>query len=81
MTMTIEICNKYRVCYADGEKALFHCWSQVSDIVIIKDTGEELGTNTYAIVELEDGTITRVKPEKIKFCDNYAQQYNYEKRN
>ncbi len=48
-----------RICKVDGEPAFFHRWVQDDRIV----------TQTFALVELLDGSVKKVAPEKVRFCD------------
>lgn len=52
---------------------LFHCWSQVSEIVppSVMVGGHSGGViaDTFGIVEDGDGRVHRVRPEKIRFTD------------
>lgn len=45
-----------RVCVVEGDTALFHRWTDV--------LGE-----TFAIVEYQDGSVGKVKPELVTFLD------------
>ena len=62
-----------RPCLVEKEAGefLFHCWSHVSEIVppALTINGHKGGviSETFAIVESEDGRIIRVRPEKIRF--------------
>lgn len=69
-----------RPCYVTDKKAMFHCWSHVGRVssppLLVCDFNPIYGGNdgdvtfeTYGIVEFEDGTITRVLPEYIRFAD------------
>lgn len=40
----------------------------------------KLVTNLYAIVEFEDGSIAEVEPESVRFCDDMANNYDFEER-
>lgn len=68
--------NELRRCEVKNETGefLFHCWSQVSEIVppALTVGGHNGGViaDTFAIVEAEDGHITRVRPEKIRFLSD-----------
>ena len=71
---TITVCPERRQCYASGRKAMFHRWVNVAYPV-----GESLGISgppagqmeyTMALVELEDGRVTRVDPKNIRFLDS-----------
>lgn len=67
--------KKQRTCEVEGKDGLFlfHCWSQVSEIVppslMIGGHSGGVFSNTYGIVEDEDGQVHRVQPEKIRFTD------------
>ena len=50
--------SEYRPCYVKGDRALFQRWV------------EEERRNTYGIVEFENGEISLVAPEYIKFADS-----------
>lgn len=63
-----------RPCYILGNdksktKALFHCWTTV-------DYGMH-GTKTAAIVELEDGSVTLIHPQSIKFVSGIFNEYSW----
>lgn len=47
---------------AQKKKALFHCWQH---------------SETYGIVELEDGTIKEVSPQLIRFLYNPFKDYDW----
>lgn len=65
-----------RPCYILGHdkskiKALFHCWTEI-------DYG--YGTHnikTAAIVELEDGSVTLIHPQSIKFVSGIFNEYSW----
>ena len=65
--------SNLRACHVEKETGefLFHCWSHVSEIVppALTINGHKGGviSETFAIVEAEDGRIIRVRPEKIRF--------------
>lgn len=81
---TVE--TKLRPCYIIGNdsktKALFHCWSFHSDIyapsVMIGGHGGGVVARTGAIVELEDGSVTVVHPESIRFVPGIFDEYGWE---
>ncbi len=62
-----------RSCEVDGRKALFHKWTEVSQIIPPSPMigGHEGGIvrSALGIVEYEDGTVGTVYPERIKFTD------------
>lgn len=55
-----------------NEKALFHCWSHRSEAGIMGQN-----SSTFAIVELEDGTVHEVEPWNIRFADNVMNEYAF----
>lgn len=61
----------YRPCIVDGMKATFHRWADKSWIVPPSPMvgGHQGGVvhGTYAIIELKDGTVREVEPEKVCF--------------
>ncbi len=68
--------SELRPCFVQGVegkevKHLFHCWSQVSEIVppsnLVGGHNGGVVAETFAIVEAKDGRIIRVRPEKIRF--------------
>lgn len=68
---SIEI--KRRPCYVEGQKAMFHCWSQESHVVgpSLLVGGHSGGTvsGVLGIVEFENGGVSKVYPEHIQFAD------------
>lgn len=56
--------TEQRVCEVHGEYGYFHLWEQSPDC-------------TYGLVEFSDGTIRRIEPTKIRFCDEYVQALRY----
>lgn len=81
--------TKLRPCYVVGNdseaKALFHCWSYHSDIyapsVMIGGHGGGVVARTGAVVELEDGSVTVVRPESIRFVPWIFDEYGWDGRN
>lgn len=75
----LEITESLRPCIADGRKAIFHRWCDISEIVppslMVGGHGGGVIQDTFAIVEYEDGSIGRIAPEKIKFSDNLFEKY------
>ena len=81
----IKISHELRPCMVaickggNEQRALFHCWNQWSDVVgesILKG-GHKGGqvSETYGIVEFEDGTVKNVYPQLIRFLDNPFDEY------
>lgn len=75
MAAFLEI--ELRPCYIlghnnPGTKALFHCWTTI-------DYGMNYmhGIKTAAIVELEDGSITLIHPQSIKFISGVFNEYSW----
>lgn len=71
----------------DGiDKGLFHAWSHVSQIVppSLLQGGHNGGvvSETFGIVELENGEIARYTPIRIRFLDSDAKfkEYCWERR-
>ena len=66
----------------DERKALFHCWNQWSDVVgeSILEGGHKGGqvSETYGIVEFDDGIVQSVCPQLIRFLDNPFVEYMWE---
>lgn len=71
-----------RLCTVRGEKAMFHCWEQVS-ITAPKTSSDDKqsGITRYslAIVEFANGRIERVTPEELIFLDSQKQMQRAEK--
>ena len=66
-----------RPCYILGHdrskiKALFHCWTTID-----YGTNGMHGTKTAAIVELEDGSVTLIHPQSIKFVSGIFNEYSW----
>ena len=67
-----------RPCYILGHdkskiiKALFHCWTTID-----YGTNGMHGTKTAAIVELEDGSVTLIHPQAIKFVSGIFNEYSW----
>lgn len=68
------VCREYRPCLVNGKKALFHQWMNMAYTIgeSIAVGGPPAGQIEYtvALVEMEDGKITRAKPECIRFMDS-----------
>lgn len=69
--------TELRPCYILGHdkskiKALFHCWTTIDYGI----NGMH-GTKTAAIVELEDGSVTLIHPQAIKFVSGIFNEYSW----
>lgn len=62
-------------------KALFHCWNHRSELVGESPLrgGHPAGqiSETFAIVEYDDGTIHEVELQNIRFVDNLMSKYAF----
>lgn len=75
--MKIEV--ELRPCKVNGKKALFHTWSNKSQIV---DPSPLMGGHnggvlkyTVGIIEFENGTVEECLPNVIQFLDNKLNNY------
>lgn len=72
----LEITESLRRCTADGRKAIFHRWRDVSQIVppspMMGGHGGGVVRDTFAIVEYEDGSIWSIAPERTKQFQRYV---------
>ena len=71
--------TKLRPCLVNGKKALFHTWSNKSQIV---EPSPMIGGHyggvleyTVGIIEYEDGQVCECMPSQIKFIDSKMEQY------
>lgn len=66
--------DNYRLCKADGQLGYFHGWEHYQDVIPPSPMmGGHLGgqiSRLMAIVEYPDGTIHRVWPKSIVFCND-----------
>ena len=74
--------RKYRVKESEKNiKALFHCWNHKSELVGESPCygGHPAGqiSQTFGIVEYEDGTIHEAEPTQIRFVDNAMSEYAF----
>lgn len=78
----ITIQNELRPCWYRQERALFHCWEQLSQVIAPSPMvgGHPGGTESavLAIIEFKDGSIAEVQPSEIMFCDNKHREYAFE---
>lgn len=77
--MKIEV--ELRPCKVNGKKALFHTWSNKSEIV---DPSPLMGGHnggvlkwTVGIIEFENGTVGEYLPNSIQFLDNKLNDYSF----
>lgn len=77
--MKIEV--ELRPCKVNGKKALFHTWSNKSEIV---DPSPLMGGHnggvlkwTVGIIEFENGTVGECLPNSIQFLDNKLNDYSF----
>ena len=78
---TVEIIR--RPCYVQGTRAMFHCWTQESQVIApsILVGGHSGGTvaGVLGIVEFENGEVSKVYPEHIRFADGGGfEQYAFD---
>lgn len=82
----IQIETKLRPCYISikkgkKEKALFHCWNFMSNVIepSLMIGGHPGGTIAYTtgIVELEDGRVLEVMPTNITFVEGIFKDYSW----
>lgn len=62
-------------------KALFQCWGYRSELY---DASPMIGSHpggqvseTFAIVEYEDGTVHEIEPHNLRFVDNLMNEYAF----
>lgn len=60
----IKVTVDQRICEVHGEYGYFHLWETTPDC-------------TYGLVEFDDGTIRRVGPTNIRFCDENNRALRY----
>lgn len=72
----LEVTESLRRCEVDGKAALFHRWCDISEIVppsvMVGGHGGGVVQDTFGIVEYLDGSVARVKPERIVFVTESA---------
>ena len=72
---------KLRPCFIgkDNRKALFHCWEHFSEVIAPSPMvgGHPGGTLSFVrgVVEFEDGHVSTIAPENIKFVDIASEEY------
>ena len=79
LSSEIKITYELRPCFVNHKKALFHKWSNNSELLLPSPMegghGGGISTWTLGIVEFEDGSVGRCSPGDIKFADNAINQY------
>lgn len=72
----MKIKYELRQCLVDGDRALFHGWGFEMKFVS-NGLNQPYGNHSVSIgiVEYEDGSISTVNPNRIKFIDNKHEQY------
>ena len=77
--MEIKVCGEYRPCLVAGRKALFHRWADRAELRAPSALGTPGGQlcQLFGIVEYEDGQVSEVYPNKIRFLDNKLAEYNF----
>lgn len=66
----------------EEKRALFHCWWNWSNVIgpSLLQGGHSGGqvSETYGIVEFEDGSVENVYPTLVRFLDNPFDEYEWE---
>lgn len=69
----IHIKDETRPCFYKGKRAMFHRWAElrqaIAESLMIGGHPAGIIAVTFAIIELEDGTVMEVSPHDIKFAD------------
>ena len=78
---TITMKSELRPCIVNGQKALFHCWEQYSQIVppspMRGGHGGGVTAQVVGIIEIEDGKVLRAFPSEIQFTDGkFKEEYH-----
>lgn len=77
----IKVVAELRPCVygCEHRKALFHRWLECGEFIppsgFRNDQRGVFVLRTFAILELEDGTVIRCAPEDIKFTDSMFDEY------
>ena len=63
-----------RSCEYKGQPATFHRWVEVRKCIsrgltVLNDHPGGIIADTFALIEMQDGTVCRVTPESIRFTD------------
>ena len=78
--MKIEF--ELRPCLIKGKRAWFHRWNEVRQVVppsnMVSGHCGGVVSQTFAIVELEDGTVKECYPYEIKFLDEKYKEFLFE---
>lgn len=77
----MKIEAELRPCLVNDKRALFHKWSDKSQIVepSLMMGGHQGGVLKYTvgIIECEDGQVCECMPSQIKFIDSKMEQYHF----
>lgn len=79
--MNLKIDMNLRPCKVNDKKALFHRWNEVRQVVppsnLIGGHNGGLISQTFGIVEFEDGTVKECYPNEIKFLDKIHEEFYF----
>lgn len=71
--------TELRPCMVGDKKALFHTWNHYSEIVppsvMVGGHSGGVVSDTYAIVEYEDGSVSRCEVGEVRFLDCKIKEY------
>ena len=71
-----------RPCFVNGEKALFHRWEEIKEVVApsVMVGGHDGGEIQYILanVEYEDGQVAEVTPKEIRFVPGIMRNYAFQ---
>lgn len=81
LSSVISVQKELRPCMVKKRKALFHRWSDKSEIVspspMIGGHSGGVIRLTVGIVEYEDGVVTECYPYEIRFLDSKHREYSF----
>lgn len=82
LKLELEIKGLLRPCIVNGEKALFHRWSDKAEVIppspmIGGHPGGQLA-QTVAIIEYDDGSVHEAYPSEVRFLDTASQMQEFE---
>lgn len=71
--------TELRPCMVGDKKALFHTWNHYSEIVppspMVGGHSGGVLSDTYAIVEFEDGSVEKYRAHEVRFLDGKIKEY------